>query len=349
MLALVLCDPRGAARALRGSASACAAFAVGLAAGAAPLVAAGLGGAAAVGGVASDLRLADDWAEKLSTWRALLDGSYFQRLMLAGGSFEAMPRIEGAATGLFGPALAASALFLVWRLARARPWQRRERMLAFALAALALSSAALLLLPRAVRIHHALNVLPFPQIVVAAACVELWCLGAGAAARPALRALAAAGLAAVLAGHVLVDLQTRAEIRASGGRGRWSDALAAFARELASDPGATVVSLDWGFDAPLRLLAPELESREPFWSLLGPAAVGTRLAGTPQTVYLVQDPRYRVFPIGQELLAAAARLPPGSASLRAHTDRAGGTAFLSLRIARAHRLVYRGRLEVELE
>jgi hypothetical protein len=260
--------------------------------------------------------------------------------------------VEGAATGLFGPALAASALFLAWRLARARPWQRRERALAFALAALALSSAALLLLPRAVRIHHALNVLPFPQIVVAAACVELWRLGAsagGAASRPALRALAAAGLAAVLAGQVLVDLQTRAEIRASGGRGRWSDALGAFARELAAEPGVTVVSLDWGFDAPLRLLAPELESREPFWSLLGPAAVGTRLAGTPQTVYLVQDPRYRVFPLGQELLAAAARLPPGTASVRAHADHAGDTAFLSVRIARPHRLVYRGRLEVELE
>jgi hypothetical protein len=352
ILALALCDPRGAARALRGRGGAFAAFAAGLALGAAPLAAAGLGGAAAVGGVAGELRLADELAEKLSTWRSLLDGSYFHRLMLAGGSFEALPRVEGAATGLFGPALAASALFLAWRLARARPWQRRERALAFALAALALSSAALLLLPRAVRIHHALNVLPFPQIVVAAACVELWRLGAsagGAASRPALRALAAAGLAAVLAGQVLVDLQTRAEIRASGGRGRWSDALGAFARELAAEPGVTVVSLDWGFDAPLRLLAPELESREPFWSLLGPAAVGTRLAGTPQTVYLVQDPRYRVFPLGQELLAAAARLPPGTASVRAHADHAGDTAFLSVRIARPHRLVYRGRLEVELE
>ncbi len=350
--ACLLCNPRAAA-AIRDRASGIAAFAAGLALGAAPLAAGGLHGVAAIGDVAGALHLADELPEKLSTWRALLDGSYFHRLLLAGGSFEALPQVEGAASGLFAPALAASALFLVWRLARRRPWQRAERTLAFALAALALSFAALLLVPRAVRIHHALNVLPFPQIVVAAACVELWRLGArgtaGTASRPALRALAAAGLAAVLAGQVFVDLRTLAEIRTSGGRGRWSDALGAFARELAAEPGVTVVSLDWGFHAPLRFLAPKLESREPFWSLLGPAAMGTHLEGTPQTVYLVQDPRYRVFDLGQDLVATAARLPAGSASVRAHTDRSGGTAFLSVRIARPHRLVYRGRLEVELE
>jgi hypothetical protein len=83
--------------------------------------------------------------------------------------------------------------------------------------------------------------------------------------------------------------------------------------------------------------------------LRGANAPGVQFEGTPQTVYLAQDPRYRVFDFGQELLASAARLPEGSTSLRAHRDRSGDTAFLSLRIARPHRLVYRGRLEVELE
>jgi len=342
--ALLLCQPRAA---LRGRAREIAAFAAGLAVGAAPLATVGLRGAALVGGIAGELRLATDLPEKLATWRALLDGSYFHRLMLAGGSFESLSDVEGAASGLFAPALAGSVLLLAWRLATRRPWQRAERTVAFALATLALSFAALLLVPRAVRIHHVLNAAPFPQIVVAAAFADLWRMGA--ASRPALRALAVAGLGLVLAGHVLVDLRTLAEIRASGGRGRWSDALAGFARELAAEPGATVVSLDWGFHAPLQFLAPQLDLREPVWRLRGAAAMGTRLEGTPQTVYLVQDPRYRVFDLGQDLLAAAARLPEGVTRVRAHADRSGDTAFLSVRIARPHRLVYRGRLEVELE
>jgi hypothetical protein len=350
--ALALCHPRAALGAVRRRPGAIAAFAAGLAAGAAPLAAAGLRGAAAVGGVAGDLRLGPDLAEKLSTWRALLDGSYFHRLMLAGGSFEALPAVTGAASGLFAPALAASVVLLAGRLILRRPWQARERALAFALAALALGFVALLLLPRAVRIHHVLNITPFPQLVVAAAAVELWRAGArpaaGRLARAAPRALAAAGLAAVLAGHLLVDLRTLAEIR-SGGRGRWSDALAGYARELAAEPGTPVVSLDWGFHAPLRFLAPQLDLREPVWTLLGAAGTGARLEGAPGTVYLVQDPRYRVFDLGQELVAAVARLPAGSASVRAHPDRRGETAFLSVRIARPHRLVYRERLEVELE
>jgi hypothetical protein len=188
--------------------------------------------------------------------------------------------------------------------------------------------------------------------VVAAAAVALGRAAAtrGAAlAGAALRGMAALGLAAVLAGQLWVDLRTLAEIRASGGRGRWSDALVAWAPELAADPAASVVSLDWGFDAPLRFVAPRLDLHEPYWSLLGAAREGMQLVGTPQTIYLVALPRYRVFDLGQELLDAVARLPDGAVALRTHRDRSGEPAFLSLRVARPHRLVYRGRLEVELE
>jgi hypothetical protein len=350
--ALVLCQPRAALRAIRERSRELAAFGAGLALGVAPLVAAGLRGAAAVGSVAGDLRLAADLPEKLSTWRTLLDGSYFHRLMLAGGSFEALPDVQGAASGVFGPALAASTLVLAGCLVARRPWQERERALAFVLASLALGIAGLLLLPRAVRIHHALGVTPFPQLVVAAAAVELWRARANrppAVTRTARRGMAAIGLAAVLAGHLWVDLRTLAEIRASGGRGRWSDALVAWAPELAADPATTVVSLDWGFDAPLRLVSPRLDLREPFWSLLGPARSGMRLEGTPRSVYLVQPPGLRVFDLGQQLLAAVARLPEGAAVIRTHADRSGQPAFLSVHVARPHRLVYRERLEVELE
>jgi hypothetical protein len=352
LVALALCQPSAAWRATRERSRELVAFAAGLALGAAPLFAAGLRGAAAVGSVAGDLRVSADLPEKLSTWRALFDGSYFHRLMLAGGSFEALPHVQGAASGVFGPALAASALVLAGCLVARRPWQARERALAFALASLALGVAVLLLLPRAVRIHHALGVTPFPQLVVAAAAVELWRAGVkrrGELAGIALRGTAAIGLASVLAGHLWVDLRTLAELRTSGGRGRWSDALVAWAPELAADPAAAVVSLDWGFDAPLRFVSPRLALSEPFWSLLGPARSGMSREGTAHTVYLVQPPGLQVFALGQELLAAIARLPEGAAAIRTHADRSGEPAFLSVHIAGPHRLVYRERLEVELE
>jgi len=350
--ALALSQPRAALRTIRERSRGLLAFAAGLLLGAAPLLAAGLGGAVAVGSAASDLRLGADLPEKLGAWSAFLDGSYFHRLMLAGGSFEALPDVQGAASGVFGPALVASALVLAWCLVARRPWQARERALAFALAALVLGVAGLLLLPRAVRIHHVLGVTPFPQLVVAAAAAELWRGGAslgGVLAGPALRTIAALGIAAVLVGHLWVDQRTLEEIRASGGRGRWSDALVGWAPELAADPATAVVSLDWGFDAPLRFVSPRLDLREPFWSLLGPARTGMRLEGTPRTIYLVAPPRFRVFDFGQELLAAVARLPEGAAVVRTHRDRSGEAAFLSIHVARPHRLVYRERLEVVLE
>jgi hypothetical protein len=140
--ALALCEPRAALGAIRERRNELPAFAVGLAMGVAPLAAAGLRGAAAVGSVAGELRIAADLPEKLSTWRAFLDGSYFHRLMLAGGSFEALPDVQGAASGIFGPALVASALVLACCLVVRRPWHARERALAFALAALALGFGA---------------------------------------------------------------------------------------------------------------------------------------------------------------------------------------------------------------
>jgi len=342
--AAVLAAPRDARKRLWQHPRALAALAAGLALGAAPLLA---GGPRAARGVARTLGdpggLAHELPEKLAMWSALLDGSYFQRLMLAGGRFEDLAAVSGAAAGLLAPALAASAWLLAAGLARRRPWGRPERARAFALAALALGIAALLATPRAARVHHGLNVFPFPHLVVAAAATDLW------RAAGARRALAGLGLAALLASAVRADLATRAELAEHHGRGRWSDALGRLARELAAEPGLRVVSLDWGFHAPLGLLAPGLDLREPIWALRGPPGSAAPIAGDARTLYLVQDPRYRVFAWGDDLLAAVARLPAGSAEVRAHPDRRGETALLSVRIRHPHRLVRRAALEVVLE
>jgi hypothetical protein len=280
-------------------------------------------------------------AEKLGAWRAFLDGSYFERLILAGGSFERMGGVEGAAASAFPALLALAALVLAGGCLRDLRRGRPERGEAFALAALLAVTLTLLGVPRAARIHHLMNVLPLPQLVLALAARRLW--RAGAAGRGA--AALAVGLA--LAGSLRADLATFETIRASGGRGRWSNALESFARSLPS--GAPLVSLDWGFHLPLRFLRPDLALEEPIWALERARAGGAfALAGGPQHLYLLQAPGLEVFDAGQQLLAALAELPPGAAQVVTHGDREGAPAFRTVRFARPHELVYRGRFEVRL-
>jgi catechol 2,3-dioxygenase-like lactoylglutathione lyase family enzyme len=139
-------------------------------------------------------------------------------------------------------------------------------------------------------------------------------------------------------------------MRETGGRGRWSNALDDFAGVLAAEPGPVVVSLDWGFHAPLRLLAPELDLEEPVWKLRrrAPPRTARTIEGTTRHVYLVPEPRWAMFGFGDSLLEATSRLPEGSVRVRIHRDRRGEPVFRSLRFARPHRLVYRDGFEVKL-
>lgn len=283
-----------------------------------------------------------DLAEKLATWHDFLDGSHFHRLMLAGGRFEELGAVSDAASGPFLWIVAASALVLVLGLTRDALRGATDRREGFALAATLLTGLLLLATPRAARIHHVMNVLPLPQLLVALAVLRLWRGGKAA------QAAAALGLGAALAGHLWVDARTFQTLVETGGRGRWSDALERFAAALPAD--ATVVSLDWGFHAPLVLLRPELALEEPIWRLsaAGPPGSGATLRGSPRHVYLVQEPGYQVFEIGNALLAAAARLPGGIADMQTVRDREGAPVFRALRFTRPHELVYRGEFEVRL-
>lgn len=288
-----------------------------------------------------------DWAEKLQTHLATLDGSYFHRLMLSGGSFEDMYAVTGAAADPFPWLFAAAAAWLGVRWLRVR-WLRAGRPLApatvFILTSTLLTLAGIFLTPRAVRIHHALNAFPLPHLLVGAAVADLWRV---AADRRVWRGVAATALALSLAGSVAVDLRTRAAIRESGGKGRWSDAVARFASELEKERGAVVVTLDWGFEQPLRFLAPDQPVIETIWELRQSSAP-LMLEGTPQHVYVMYPEPYSVFDYGLGFLEAVRTLPPDFVALRTHLDREGEPAFLSLRIARPHRLVYRDGFEVTL-
>jgi hypothetical protein len=342
-LALVLAAP-GWLRELRGRGAQLAAAACGLLLGAAPMLAGVLPAlAAARAAAAAGAARSGELAEKWSALRTTLDGSYFERLMRAGGSFERLAEPSAATAtpflALFAVACLALAVFVALDWRRGRP----ARALRFALLAALLTLAGMLATPRAVRIHHYLNAWPFPQLVVALAVREAWRRFEG---RRAARAGVALALGAALFGALRADLATLDALRASCGKGRWSDALARLAPELARE-GARVVCLDWGFAGPLRMASRELAVDEPVWRLRHPQP--QVLEGDAASVYLLYERDYAVYPFGAALLAAIAELPPGAATLGRHVDRQGDTAFLSLRFAGPHRLVYRGgRFEVEL-
>ncbi len=342
-LALALAAPGSLWREIRARPRRLLSAAAGLALGAAPLLAfapAALGvgrmlGARAGAGVW-------EWGEKAVAFATTFDGSYFQRLMRAGGSFEELGSVEGAAAGPFLLLAIAAAGFLGARLALAPRADAREPARRFVLLAALLTLLGVCLTPRAVRIHHVLNATPFPQIVLALGLVELWRLGAG---RRPLRVLAVGLAALALAGSARVDAQTLAGVVETGGRGRWSDALARFASGL--PPGSVVVCLDWGFAEPLRFQTPELPIVDATWSLRG-RRPRLALDGGPGHVYLVPLERHAVFGGGRALLDALEALPEEARSIESVADRSGEAAFRAVRIAKPHRLEYRDGLVVRL-
>jgi len=330
------------------------AFGAGALAGAAPLLAALPGALAATRTLGeASLRRPEDWAEKARVLLATLDGSYFERLMRAGGSFERMFDADVASLPLVPLALAAALAAL---LSRARAG-RDTRSAGFAFVALALLFAqlGLFLMPRAVRMHHVLGSYPLPPLALAAALV--WLFERATPARRWPRALALAA-ALALAGSQLAQLERGFEqLVASGGKGRWSSALQRYADELASraagEPAPEIVALDWGLDLPLRYAHRSLRTQAPFWELWSnpPPRGAWRFDGNASHVYLVYDAPFSVFPYGRALLAAARALPAGRVAIRSHPDAEGDPAFLSLHFAGPHRLVYRadtGRFEVRL-
>jgi hypothetical protein len=282
-----------------------------------------------------------DWSEKWTAFAAVLDGTYFQRLMRAGGSFDALAGVEDVVATPFPLLFAGCALGLaVWLV---REWRagRRHPGPTFALLAALLTFAGIFATPRAVRIHHFLNAWPLPQLVVAVAVREGW----RHMRHPVARGALALALLAAYVGAARADFATRDVMSDTGGKGLWSDAVVRLVPELA---GSRVVALDWGFAIPLRWTDPSLRVDEPIWRLRGRPRARRELEGDAKSVYLLHERPYAVFPFGPALLDALAALPSEAYALERHLDRGGDTAFVSLRFAGPHRLVYRGgRFEVQ--
>jgi hypothetical protein len=194
------------------------------------------------------------FAERLKVAWSTVDGSYFYRLWTAGGRYDRLFEVPDVPVGLLGFAVLGSLLLLAaiaWRAPRCLP---SPRALAFVVAAGGISQLTLLAMPGAQRVHHMMNICPFPHLLVASALVALWRLRPRGLSRHVVRAAASAVFAVLLTSNAWMMARSFDLLEASGGRGYWSDALHRFAEEVEHQPGATVVSLDWGFHPPLLML-----------------------------------------------------------------------------------------------
>jgi hypothetical protein len=202
----------------------------------------------------------------------------------------------------------------------------------------------MLALPGAVRAHHQLNTLPLLHLIVACAAFALW-RGPGGRRAVAIRTATVLLLTSGLASNLLLIQQTRNFIDTTGGRGRWSHALNDFAQQIDEQPGAMVVSLDWGFHEPLLFLTRRVQLVESIWTLPRTLAGGQPWVFDAEagTTYLVHDAPYDLFGLGPKFLLAARLAGSETARIRTHRDAAGDPAFYSVRLLRRHRVRYDGR------
>jgi hypothetical protein len=292
---------------------------------------------------------ASDFDEKWNTLAGMFDGSYFHELMLSGGQFKSMFETDGTAS-LFPVVFGVSLFWVANRTMRnlrcGEPW----RMRAFVALCSVLIPIGVLLTPRAIRIHHALLAVPFPQLLVAVAATDAWnSRPKTAAGRQWMRAAAVFAVAAAIIGSLRVDLATMDTIRETHGRGRWSDAIGQFAVGLQSpDVTRVAVSLDWGLYLPLRFADRNSTLVEPIWQLVRRRATQPwHFEGSEQHVYLFFEPQFAVFRYGQQFMDAVARLPSDRVTIAHHSDASGDPVFVSVRLHGRHRLQYTGKFEIQ--
>jgi hypothetical protein len=272
-----------------------------------------------------------EFAEKLQTLRAMYDGSYFYRLMEAGGQFDNMYLAPSPVWTPFGTAVVIAAAILIVDVALSPPESPVRRTKVFILLSAGFVTLGALLLPGAVRIHHTTMVYPFPHLLIAGACVAVW----NRRWKPFLFPWTARLLVILPAALLLVCSfgavrHTERLIRETGGRGWWSAALVKFAGEVRTRSDLTISSLDWGFNEQLEFLTDGPVLNEPFWE----AARGGRpqLPRDSHHLYLMHPPEYSLSPFGAQFLETAAH-ENTNALVQPWRDGQGKVVFYSLTFA----------------
>ena len=248
----------------------------------------------------------DELAEKLHTWRAMFDGSYFYRLMDAGGLFDKMYQVPAPVWTPFGFVVLSAVLILIADVMVSAKENPARRTKIFLLLSGVFVTLGVLILPGAVRIHHTTLVYPFPHLLVAAAGVALW----RHPWKNCLRRRTGCGLLLAWLGLLVIAqfsaiVRTQHLIRATGGRGWWSNAVMKFSEATPPQPGLVVSSLDWGFNEQLEFFAAGPRLEEPFWQ----AAFGGQpeLPRDPNHIYLAHPPAFSLSPLGAQFMATVSR------------------------------------------
>jgi 4-amino-4-deoxy-L-arabinose transferase-like glycosyltransferase len=245
-------------------------------------------------------------AEKLHTHLAMYDGSYFYRLMDAGGVFDQMNQAPSPVWTPFGIIVLLAVLILLAAVIFSAKENPARCTKIFLLLSGVFVTLGVLILPGAVRIHHTTLVYPFPHLIIAAATVALWNRAPKILPqRQIVRGLLVVALLFLAAGELHVILRTENLIHETGGRGWWSNALVKFAAETKGKPNLVMSSLDWGFNEQLEFLADGQRLDEPFWQF----AFGQQpeLPRDTNHIYLAHPPKFALSPLGAQFMESVAR------------------------------------------
>lgn len=270
-----------------------------------------------------------EFSEKLQALTAMYDGTYFYRLMDVGGLFDKMAQVAPPVWTPLGVAFIAGFVVLLVQVFRCRANDAGRAVRIFLLlAAAGLMTLGVFLLPRAIRIYHAILVMPFAHLIIVVAGVGLWRKFSQVGNRKSFaRGAIIFVFATLLTMQVLTIAKTEQLIVKTHGRGWWSDALDKFGATVKDRSDLTLVSLDWGFHESLLFLTDKPTLVEPFWHLTGTDPA--RLPENTNYVYLVHPPEYSLSPFGATFLKFASQ-KPGS-KIEAWRDAEGKIVFYTVR------------------
>ena len=266
-----------------------------------------------------------EFSEKLHTLTAMYDGSYFYRMLDAGGLFDKMQLLAPPIWTPLGVVLIAAIALLVWQTLRLSAGSNARRVRIFLLAALVLATLGVFLLPRAVRIYHAILAAPFAHLIITVASVGLWRKFSGSGNKMSAT-LVVLIVAALLAMQIFAIAKTEQLIFKTHGRGWWSDSLDKFGARVKNRADLTLVSLDWGFHESLLFLTDKPTLVEPFWQLTGTDP--TLLPQGTNYIYLVHSPEYSLSPFGETFLKFAEE--KNGSKIEPWRDREGKIVFYTV-------------------
>ncbi|HEY5345544.1 MAG TPA: glycosyltransferase family 39 protein, partial [Verrucomicrobiae bacterium] len=242
-----------------------------------------------------------EFSEKLHALTAMYDGTYFYRMLDVGGLFNKMASVAPPFWTPLGIVFIAAFIVLLVQVFRARARDEDRRVRIFLLLAAVLTTLGVFMLPRAVRIYHAVLALPFAHLIIVVAGVSLWRKFSETGSKKTFaRGIIIFIFTALLATQIFAVAKTEQLIFKTHGRGWWSDAQDKFAATVKDRSDLTLVSLDWGFHESLLFLTDKPTLVEPFWHL-----TGTDPALLPQGtnfIYLVHPPEYSLSPFGATFL-----------------------------------------------